>query len=149
MITIILLALVGAVIASVVGTVWYMPNTPMGKIHAQFLGFDKLTPEQQQAKMAEAKPGMPKMYAAQFLLSFITALFVVFVVTLSIENGVPASMAIAFPVLSWLCFMVPNIGSAILWSNCDRKLAWKKFFSDSLCNLVIILLVAGLAVLAA
>jgi hypothetical protein len=48
-----LLALGGMVIAVVVGTVWYMPQTPMGKLHMKYLGFDKLTSEEQKARSIE------------------------------------------------------------------------------------------------
>jgi uncharacterized membrane protein YhaH (DUF805 family) len=142
MITVLLLSLLGAVIAAVVGTFWFSNATPMGKIHMKYLGFDKLSPEEM-----EAKPKMPKMYAAQFALSFLTSFSVVFVVTLSIHNGVPPLMAIAFPIISWLCFMVPIIGSALLWSNVDPSIAWKKFFSDISANLVIVVLIALMAVM--
>lgn len=54
-------------------------------------------------------------------------------------------MAMGFPVLSWLCFSVPVVGGALLWSNCDRSLALKKFMSDSLANLVTILLIGYMA----
>lgn len=140
--SIILLAIVGAIIAAVVGTFWYSNSTPMGKIHMQYLGFDKLTKEEQMKKMEEAKPMMPKMYAAQMALSFLTAFAVVFIISMSIQNGVPFTLALGFVVMNWLCFIVPTIGGAILWSNCDRKLAWKKFFSDSLSSLVTLVLVA-------
>lgn len=81
--TVLLLALAGTVIAMIIGTFWYMPNTPMGKLHMQYLGFDKLSPEEQQQKIAAAKPTMWKLYGVQMVLSFLTAAFVVFVVTLS------------------------------------------------------------------
>lgn len=142
MITLIALSIAGAVIATMVGTFWYMPHTPMGKIHLRYLGFDQLSPEEQQKKIAEAKPQMPKLYAGQIALSFLTAFAVVFIVSMSIQNGVPAPMAIGFVVMNWLCFMVPAVGSSILWGNCDRAIAWKKFFSDISSHLVIVLLIA-------
>ncbi|MCE9643047.1 MAG: DUF1761 family protein [Candidatus Andersenbacteria bacterium] len=144
-ITLLILSLVGAVVYAVVGTLWYSNATPMGKIHMQYLGFDKLSEEEKKKKMIEAKPMMPKMYAGQIGLSLLTSFAVVFVVSLSIQNRVPVSMAISFVVFNWLAFMVPIIGQGILWSNCDPKIAWKKFFSDSLSNLVSILLIALLA----
>jgi hypothetical protein len=140
-----LLSLAGTVIAAVVGTFWYSNATPMGKIHMQSLGFVQLSEAECKKKMEEAKPMMPKLYGAQMGLSFLTSFFVVFVVTESIQNGVPATMAIAFPVFSWLCFTVPTVGSALLWSNCDRKIVWQKFFSDIGCPLVTVLLIAGMA----
>ncbi|HSX25075.1 MAG TPA: DUF1761 domain-containing protein [Candidatus Andersenbacteria bacterium] len=144
-ITLIILSLIGAVIYAVVGTLWYSNATPMGKIHMQYLGFDKLSKAEQKKKMEEGKSMMPQMYAAQIGLSLLTSFAVVFIVTLSIQNRVPAGMAIGFIAFNWLAFMVPIIGQGILWSNCDRKLAWKKFFSDSLSNLVSVLIIALLA----
>ncbi len=141
-VTLLILSIIGAVLYAVVGTLWYSNATPMGKIHMQYLGFDKLSEEEKKKKIMEAKPMMPKMYAGQIALSLLTSFAVVFVVSLSIQNHVPTSMAISFVVFNWLAFMVPIIGQGILWSNCDPKIAWKKFFSDSLSNLVSILLIA-------
>lgn len=145
MTTILLLALAGAVIAAVVGTFWYSDKTPMGKLHMRSLGFDKLSDEQRKAMIAEAKPKMPKMYALQMALSLLTAFAVVFIVTMSVENGLPFSVALGFIAMNWLCFVVPTIGGAILWSNVDRAIAWKKFFSDIASSLVTLVLVAIVA----
>jgi Na+/citrate or Na+/malate symporter len=114
MFTIISLAVFGAIIAAVVGTVWYSDKTPMGRLHMKYLGFDKLNEEEKKKNIEEAKPKMFKMYLAQMLLSFLTAFAVV-------------------------------LGTGILWSNCDRSIAWKKFFSDISSNLVTLLLTALLA----
>ncbi len=146
MITIIILALVGAVLAAVIGTLWYSMGTPMGKIHMRALGFDKLSPEEQKQKIEEAKLKMPKVYGAQLLLSFLTSFATVFIVQMSIQNGTPVAMALAFPVFNWLCFMVPITGSAHLWGNIDPAITWKKFFSDIFANLVTVLVIGILAV---
>ncbi len=137
----------GAIIAAVIGTFWYSQMTPMGRLHMKVLGFDALSPEEQQKKIAEAKPKMPKIYSAQILLSFITAFAVVFMVQMSLQNGLSVGMALAFPIFNWFCFIVPTIGSSILWGNIDRSLAWKKFFSDILSILVTIICVSILAVI--
>lgn len=142
MISIILLSLVGAVLAAVVGTFWYSPATPMGKIHMKYLGFDKLTPEAQQKMMAEGKSMMLSLYGLQILLSLLTSFATVFIVIMSVQNGLTFWMALGFVIMNWLCFMVPIIGSSILWGNCDRKIAWQKFFSDTINNLVTLLLIA-------
>ncbi len=144
MTTILLLSFAGAVIYAVVGTFWYSNATPMGKIHMQYLGFDKLTEDEKKRKMQEAKPMMPKLYAAQMLLSLLTSSAVVFILIMSVQNGVSFKLALGFVLFNWLCFMVPTIGSGIIWSNVDRKIALKKFFSDILNHLVTILLIAGL-----
>lgn len=143
MTTIILLAIAGAVIAVVIGTVWYMPHTPMGRVHMAYLGFDKLSKEEQDRLIAEAKPHMWKTYLAQMLLSFLTGFATVFIVTMSMQNGVPLSYALGFVALNWLCFVVPTVGSAILWGNCPPNLAWKKFFSDIL-SIFVTIMVTGL-----
>lgn len=107
----------------------------------QYLGFDALTPEQQREKMEEAKPRMPKLYVAQLALSFLTSFFVVFVLTMSVDNGVAFLSAVIFPLMAWTCFVVPTVGASILWGTCDPQIAWKKFFSDTGCILVTILLI--------
>ena len=53
-VTLLILSLVGAVLYAVVGTLWYSNVTPMGKIHMQYLGFDKLSEEE---KLALEKQG--------------------------------------------------------------------------------------------
>ena len=140
--TILLLSIAGVIISVVVGTLWYGPNSPTGKVHMQYLGFDKLSPEEQQQKIEMAKPNMPKIYVAQMLLSLLTAAFTVFVITMSVQNGVPFGTALGFPIIAWLCFTVPAVGTGLLWGNCEGALAWKKFFTDILCSLVTILLTA-------
>lgn len=143
--TIVLLAIFGAVIAAVIGTLWYMPSTPMGRIHMRYVGFDKLSPEEQKRKMEESKPQMFGMYAGQMLLSFLTSLAVVFIVIMSMRNGVSTSLAFGFILVNWLCFMVPIIGSGIIWGNVDRAIAWKKFLSDAASNLLTVLVIAIIA----
>ena len=142
MINIILLSIAGAVIAAVVGTLWYSNSTPMGRIHMQYLGFDKLSEEEKKNRIKEAGPMMVRMYSAQMALSLLTAFAVVFIIKMSVQNGVSFAPALGFVVFNWLCFVVPTVGTGILWSNCDRKIAWQKFFSDIFSNLVTIVLIA-------
>ncbi len=145
MTTIILLGILGAVITAVVGTLWYSDTTPMGKLQLRALGFDRLTPDERAARIAAAKPRMVKQYFGQFALAFLTACAASFIVIMSMQNGVPFSMALCFVVVNWLCFMVPIIGQNILWGNVDRSLAWKKFFSEISSNLVTLLIIAYIA----
>ncbi len=145
MITIILLAIGGAVVSAIIGTFWYSMATPMGRLHMKYLGFDKLSPEEQKKKIEEAKPNMWKMYLGQMILSFLTSFAVVYIITLSLKNGLTLPMALGFVAVNWLCFMVPLVGSGILWSNCDRSIVWKKFFSDIGANLVTVIVIALLA----
>jgi Protein of unknown function (DUF1761) len=145
MTTIILLTLAGVVVAIVIGTLWHMPQSPMGRLHMRYLGFDKLSPEEQAKKIEEVKPGMPKIYGAQMLLSLLTSAAVVLIVTMSMQNGMPFTAALGFVVFNWLCFVVPTVGGHILWGNCEREIAWKKFFADVLYPLVTMFVIAILA----
>ncbi len=145
MLSLFLLTIFGAVIAAIIGTLWYSNKTPMGRIHMKYLGFDKLSPDEQKERMEKGKKMMPKMYAGQMILSILTSFAVVFVVLMSMRNGVSFTLALGFVIFNWLCFMVPIIGSGILWSNCDRTIVWKKFFSDIFANLVTLIVVAFIA----
>lgn len=136
------MTLAGVFISIVVGTLWHMPQSPMGKLHMRYLGFDQLSPEEQKRKIEESKPKMPKIYGAQMLLSLLMSFAVVLIVSMSMKNGVALKFAMGFVLLNWLCFMVPVVGGNILWGTCDPKLAWKKFFSDSGYQLVTVLLIA-------
>jgi hypothetical protein len=69
MITVITIAIIGAIISAITGTLWYSGATPMGKLHMQYLGFDKLSQTEKDARIAAAKPTMWKMYTAQLVLS--------------------------------------------------------------------------------
>lgn len=145
MTTIILVSILGSIIAAVIGTIWYSDKTPMGKLHMEYVGFSKLSKEEQQQKIKESMPQMPKMYAGQLLLSLLTAFVVSLIMIMGVRNGLSLSMAYGFVAMNWLCFMVPVIGSSILWGNCDRNIAWKKFFYDSASNLVTVLVIAFVA----
>lgn len=145
MLTMVILSVAGAILAAVIGTFWYSQLTPMGRLHMRYLGFDKLSKEEQEQKIAEAKPQMPKIYGAQMFLSLLTSGAVVVIVTMSMQNGIPLTMALGFVVFNWLCFMVPIYGANILWGNCDRAIAWQKFFSDIGSSLVTVIVIALIA----
>lgn len=143
--TIIFVGILGAVISAITGTLWYMDRTPMGKWHMQYLGFDKLSKEEKQKLIAEAKPRMWKNYLAQTVLSFFTSLFVAFVTSYTIQNGGPANATFFYVLMIWLAFTVPMIGQNILWGKSEGSLAWKRFFSDSFYNLITFLIIAFVA----
>ena len=147
MVTIIIVGVIGAIIGIVVGMVWYSDKTPMGRWHMAALGFDKLSPEERERMKADAKPRMWKQFSAQTLLSFITALFIAAVTSVSLQNGAPASSVFYYIPAIWLAFTVPLVGQNILWGTSKGALAWKRFFSDSFANLITYLLVAFVATL--
>lgn len=144
---IILVGVLGAVISAMTGTFWYSNATPMGKWHMQYLGFDKLSKEEQQKKIAEAMPNMWKTYSLQLLLSFLTSFFIAFVTSFTVQSGGPDSAVYSYVPFIWLAFTVPMIGQNILWGTSEGSLAWKRFFSDSTYNLITYLIIAFVATL--
>jgi len=139
MITIILLGILGAIISTAVGTLWYSTKTAMGKVHLETLNFSKLSKEEQKIKMEKMKPKMWKYYLAQMVLSFLTSAFIAFIMIEQKSFG--ATIIYGEVGGIWLCFSIPLIGQSLLWGNGDSKLRWKKFFSDSLANLVLFLVI--------
>lgn len=146
MYTILALGLAGAVISAITGTIWYSDKTPMGKWHMQYLGFDKLSPEEKAKLIEEAKPKMWKTYSAQMLLSFLTSLFIAFVTSYAVKNGGPASATYYYVIMIWATFTIPMIGQNILWGTSEGSLAWKRFISDSMYNLVTFLIITFVVV---
>ena len=136
-----LLGILGTIISVIIGTIWYSMKTPMGKIHLESSGYLKLSKEEQENKMEEMKPKMWKYYLAQMLLSFLTSIFIAFIMIA--QKGFGAGFFVIYGEVAsvWLCFTVPTIGQSLLWGNSELKLRWKKFFSDSLSNLVTLLVI--------
>lgn len=135
----------GACMSALVGTVWYAPFTPMGRWHMAYLGFDKRTKSEKDKRIASAKPRMWKSYVGQIALSFLTSFLIIFVTSETVLYGGPANAVYLYVVLAWLSFTVPMIGQSLLWGTCSGSLAWKRFVSDSLSNLLSFLLIAFLA----
>lgn len=145
--TIILVGGIGAIISAIIGTFWYSNATPMGKWHMQYLGFDKLTPEEQKALIAQAMPKMWKSYLGQFILSFLTSFFIAFVLAFTLQNGAPVGAVYMYVLFIWIAFTVPVIGQGIIWGKSEGMLSWKLFISNSLSNLVTFFVVAYVATL--
>jgi hypothetical protein len=145
--TIILVAVLGAIISAITGTLWYSGSTPMGRWHMQYLGFDKLTNEEKAKLMAEAKPRMWKNYSAQLFLSFLTSLFIAFTTSYTVQNGGVATAVYYYVIMAWGAFTMPLIAQGLIWGKGEGSLAWKRFLSDSLYNLITFLIIAFAAVM--
>ncbi len=131
---IILLGIIGVVISMAIGWFWYSLKTPMGRLHLASTGHTKLSKEEQQKRMEEMKPNMWKYFLAQAFLALITSLFIALIMVE--QKGMGSGVIYGEVGLAWLCFTVPIVGQSLLWGNCDKKLRWKKFFSDILSNLI-------------
>lgn len=144
---IMLIGVLGAIISAMTGTLWYSDKTPMGRWHMQYLGFDKLTPQERATLIATAKPRMWKNYSAQLFLSFLTSFFIGFVTSYTVQNGGPANAVYFYVAMTWAAFTVPMIGQNILWGTSEGALAWKRFASDSAYNLITFMIIAFVATL--
>jgi hypothetical protein len=141
MIKIILLGVLGSIISAMIGTFWYSMKTPMGKIHLQSTGFSKFSKEEQERKVSEMKPKMWKYYFTQMFLSFLTSSFIAFIAIEQKAFNIGSAAIYGEVIGIWLCFSIPIIGQSLLWGNVDLKLRWKKFFSDSISNLVTLVVI--------
>ena len=139
--TIFLLGILGAIISAVIGSFWYSMKTPMGRLHLQSIGFSKLSKEEQTRKMEEMKPKMWKYYLTQMFLSFLTSVFIAFIMIEQKAYNISVSAIYGEVLAVWFCFTLPVIGQGLLWGNVDLKLRWRKFFSDSVSNLVTFLVI--------
>ena len=139
--TIVLLGILGAIISAVIGTLWYSMKTPMGKIHLESRGFSKLSKEEQEKNIQEMKPKMWKYYLSQLFLSFLTSAFIAFIMIVQKGFGMGSITIYGEVFAIWLCFVIPLVGQTLLWGNFDVNIRWKKFFSDSLSNLVMLLVI--------
>lgn len=145
--TIILIGVLGAIISAITGTLWYGTWTPMGRWHMEYLGFEKLSEAEKKQLREEAKPKMLKIYSVQMFLSFLSAFFIAFVTSYSVQNAAPASSVFYYIPMIWLCFTVPMIGQNLLWGKISGSLSRKKFFSDSLYNLITFCIIGYIATL--
>lgn len=105
-----LIALLGVVIAMVIGMVWHMPTVPTGKLHMDYIGFSKLSTSEQEKTMKAAKPHMWKSFLGQAILSYMSSLFIVMVMYYTTQGGLGASAVYNYIVMIWLGFVVPVFG---------------------------------------
>ena len=108
--------LVAALVASVLGFVWFGPL--FGKHYMRVMG---ITPE-----MAESgkKSMMPKMLL-DFVMSFI--MFFGLLMILNIAQAGTYSAAFIFTLLFWAFIMLPTKASGVIWSNKNTKDSWVMF----------------------
>lgn len=138
------IALLGVVISMVIGMVWHMPNIPTGKLHMDYIGFNKLSPSEQKKQMEAAQPHMWKSFLWQAILSYMSSLFIVFVMYYTTLGGVSSSMVYGYILMIWLGFIIPIIGWTIIWSSRNQKvnLLWIYFMSETIYYLISYLAIA-------
>ncbi len=131
MLAIFVLPLIGAVLMTVIGSIWYGPL--FGKAYMRAQGIDPMmvTPDQ--------KKGMFGLIALEFVMSFIMLFGFLTLMNLAFAGTYTA--AVVFASLYWFFVVMPQKASAAIWSGKGRNASWSLFgigASQSLVSFVII-----------
>lgn len=124
-----LVVILGAVIAMVLGAIWYGPI--FGKTWLKIIGATEMDKVKRQEMQSKAKP----LYLIQFAL----ALFQVFVLarfTLSLSNVSALETALWL----WAGFIIPTVAAGAMWNNDSRQVAWTRFLIQTGYQLVLFVL---------
>jgi len=116
MLGIFLLPLVGAVIVTVIGTLWYGPI--FGKAYMRAMG---VNPEMAPAN----KKGMIGKVVLDFVMTFI--LLFGFLNVMNFAYAGTYSAAFIFALLFWFFIVMPMKASSAIWSGRDNKSSWTLF----------------------
>ena len=129
-----LAVVVSAVIAMIIGGLWYGPL--FGKMWTQLAG---MTAEKMAAEMAK---GMAPKYAIQaigsLIMSFVLAHSIIFASTYMHVAGIAAGLEAAF--WNWIGFIAPVTIGSVLW---DGK-PWKLWFLNSGYYLVLLVVMGAI-----
>jgi hypothetical protein len=132
-----LTALVGTIIASIFGMIWYSQKC-FGRAWAEIMGMDM----NDQTKVAEGKKSMPALILlnalAMFVMFFVFSFLGVFMGQLNIVGS------LTFAAILWFGFAVPISLVGVLWTGKTKRLQIRMFLINSGYYLVVFL-AAGLA----
>ncbi len=116
MLGIFILPLIAAVVATILGMIWFGPL--FGNHYMRVMG---INPEM---ALANKKSMMPKMLL-DFVLSFV--MFLGLLMILNIAQAGSYGAALIFTLLFWGFIMLPTKASSVIWSNKTTKDAWVLF----------------------
>ncbi len=126
----ILAVLVAAIIANILGGIWYSPRV-FGTTWMKLLGWDP----HNQAQMAQMKKNAGKSYTinafASIVLAYVLAHFIITSRSAAPDTS-PLFIGIETAVWSWLGFVVPVSLGSVLWEGKP----WKLFFLNTMYYLV-------------
>ena len=121
-----LAVLVCAVLAMVVGYVWYGPM--FGRKWMEIAG---ASPDDLEARKKMQK-GVTVLYIVQFLLT----LFQVYVLAYYIAGWTDAS-GVENSLWIWAAFIMPTVAATAMWNNDSAKVSWARFLIQAGYQLVI------------
>ena len=108
--------IVGAVLAMVIGYVWYGPL--FGKKWMEVIGATEMDMEKRKEMQKAAGP----LYVVQFIL----ALFQVWVLSMVIANWTSVS-GLEAALWVWAAFVMPIVAGGAMWNNDSKKVTWTRF----------------------
>jgi glycerol uptake facilitator-like aquaporin len=134
MLAIFILPLVGAILVTVLGAIWYGPL--FGKQYMSAMGMTM------PVDMAAAKKDMMIRMAIDFVMSFV--MFFGFLTILNLSYAGTYKAALVIGALFWFFFVMTQKASGAIWSGRDRKNSWMLFGLNAGYSLVSFLLVGPL-----
>jgi hypothetical protein len=108
--------LVSAVLAMVVGAIWYGPL--FGKKWMQVIGIS--------ASDLKARKKMQKSAGKLYVIQFLLTLFQVYVLAFYIAGWTDAS-GVENALWIWAAFVIPTVAGAAMWNNDSAKISWARF----------------------
>lgn len=128
------LVFVCAVIAMVLGFIWYGPL--FGKLWARVVGMDLST------MTPESKKEMQKKMAPVYLLNFILVVVTAFVfdIFMGAAHITSPMVGVKLAFWIWLGFVMPTIAGQAMWSNKPKNLAWAMFLTSAGYQLVLFII---------
>ncbi|MEK7610447.1 MAG: DUF1761 domain-containing protein [Patescibacteria group bacterium] len=107
---------ISAILAMVLGAVWYGPL--FGKKWIKVVGATEMDLEARKEMQKSAKP--------LYLIQFVLILFQVCVLSRLITGSIGTSVLSA-SLWIWAGFIMPTVAAASMWNNDSRQIAWTRF----------------------
>ena len=124
-----LAVLVCAVLAMVIGFIWYGPM--FGKKLMEVVGVTAADLEKRKQMEKSAAP----LYAVQFLLTLFQAWVLAYYI-----GGWQGASGLENSLWIWAAFVMPIVAGASMWNNDSSKVAWSRFFIQAGYQLVLFIM---------
>lgn len=118
-----------AVLAMVIGAIWYGPL--FGKKWLEVICADKVDLERRKEMMK----GVWKLYLTQFVLTIFQAYVLAYYIA-----GWKEASGVENALWIWAAFVVPVIAGTAMWNNDNAKISWTRFLIQSGYQLVLFII---------
>jgi hypothetical protein len=121
--------LVSAVLAMVIGAIWYGPI--FGKLWLKIIGATKMDLNKRKEMQKQAMP----FYVIQLIL----AIFQIWVFAWYL-NALPQYTGLTHAIWIWAAFIIPTLAGTIMWTNNSNKLKLTQFLLQGGYQLVVFIM---------